>query len=79
MKRARFAEEQIIGILRENEAGAKAGELARRHGVFKGTVYAWKAQFGGMSVSDPRGFGRWRTRTAGSSRCWRTPCPTRRR
>ncbi|WP_433934507.1 IS3 family transposase [Brevundimonas diminuta] len=52
MKRARFTDEQIIGILRENEAGAKAGELARKHGVSEGTIYAWKAKFGGMSVSD---------------------------
>ena len=52
MKRARFSEEQIIAILRENEAGAKAGELARKHGVSEGTIYAWKAKFGGMSVSD---------------------------
>lgn len=56
MKRARFTEEQIIGILRENEVGAKAGELARKHGVSEGTIYAWKAKFGGMGVSDAQRF-----------------------
>lgn len=56
MKRARFTEEQIIGILRENEVGAKAGELARKDGVSEETIYAWKAKFGGMGVSDAQRF-----------------------
>jgi putative transposase len=54
MKRKRFTEEQIIGILREQEAGAKTADLARKHGVSDATLYNWKAKFGGMDVSDAR-------------------------
>ena len=53
MRRAKFTEEQITGILRENDSRAKAGELTRKHGVSKGTIYAWKAKFDGISVSEP--------------------------
>ena len=45
---------QIIGILREQEAGAKTAELCRRHGISSATFYAWKAKFGGMDVSDAK-------------------------
>jgi putative transposase len=54
MKRKRFTEEQIIGILREQEVGAKTGDLARKHGVSEATLYNWKAKFGGMDVSDAK-------------------------
>ena len=52
MKRTRYSEEQIIGILAEHEAGAKCADLCRKHGMSEGTFYAWKAKFGGMTVSD---------------------------
>jgi putative transposase len=48
----RFTEEQIIGILKEAEAGMKVGELCRKHGISDATYYNWKSKFGGMSVSE---------------------------
>jgi len=48
------SEEQIIGILREQEAGMKVAEVCRKHGISEATFYAWKAKFGGMNVSDKR-------------------------
>ena len=54
MKRKRFSEEQIIGILKEAEAGVPVKELARTHGVAEGTLYRWKSKFGGMDVSDAK-------------------------
>ncbi len=52
--RKRHTEEQIIGVLKQSEAGAKTDELCRRHGVSQQTFYKWKAKFGGMEVSDAR-------------------------
>ena len=54
MKRARFSEEQIIGVRKEAEAGAKTADLARRHGVSEATIYNWKSKYGGLEVSEAR-------------------------
>lgn len=50
----RFTEEQIIGVLKEQEAGGKTAEVCRRHGISGATFYKWKAKYGGMDVSDAR-------------------------
>ncbi len=52
MRKSRFSEEQIIGILAEQESGAKVVEVCRRHAVSEATFYKWKSKFGGMSVSE---------------------------
>lgn len=54
MKRKQFSAEQIIGILKEAEAGAVVAELCRRHGMSSATYYAWKAKYGGLEVSDAK-------------------------
>jgi putative transposase len=54
MKKQRFTEEQIIGVLREQEAGAKASDLCRKHGISEATFYNWKAKYGGMDVSETK-------------------------
>ena len=54
MKRSRFTEEQIIGILREQEAGTPVADLCRKHGLSSPTFYKWKAKYGGLDVSEAR-------------------------
>ena len=54
MKRSRFSEEQIIAILKEQEAGAATVDVCRRHGISSATFYKWKAKYGGLEVSDAR-------------------------
>lgn len=54
MKRSRFTDEQIIGILKEHEAGMPVSELCRKHGVSDASIYKWKAKYGGMDVSETK-------------------------
>ena len=54
MKHSRFKDEQIIAILREQEAGSPTADVCRKHGISSGTFYKWKAKFGGLDVSDAK-------------------------
>ena len=63
MKRSRFSDEQIIAIVKEQEAGAKTVDVCRRHGISDAAFYKWKAKYGGLEISEARRLKAWRTRT----------------
>ena len=54
MKNSRFSEEQIVGILKQSEAGAKTSELCRQHGISTATFYGWRSKYGGLEVSEAK-------------------------
>jgi putative transposase len=54
MRKSRFSEEQIIGILKEHQAGMPVADLCRKHGISDATLYTWRSKYGGMEVSDAR-------------------------
>ena len=54
MKRSRFTQEQIIGVLKEHQAGAMAPDLCRKHGISEATFYNWKSRYGGLDVSEAK-------------------------
>ena len=65
MKRSKFTDEQILAIVREGEAGRKVADLVRTHGITEQTYYRWKAEYGGMELSEMQRLSSWRMRTGG--------------
>ena len=59
MRKSRFTEQQIIGMIKEHESGMSTAEVCRKHGISDATFYKWRAKFGGMSVSDAQKLKAW--------------------
>ena len=75
MRQGRFSEEQIIGILKQNEAGVPVTQLCRDHGIGESTFYKWNTPRGhpntaALKSAKPNGYGRWKKKTASSNDCW---------
>lgn len=79
MRKNRFAEAQIIKVLKEHAAGLSAGELCRKYGISDATFYKWLSRYGGMGVSDARKLKALEDKNRRLKNCWRSPCWMRRR
>jgi transposase InsO family protein len=75
MKKSRYTEEQIIGILKQHEAGVKTADLCREHGINASTFYGWKSKFGGMDVSEAERRHEFSCSTSSSFPDWPQPDP----
>src|SRR5262249_55853099 len=78
MKPSRFTEEQIIGMLRGQEAGAKTADVCRKYGISSATFYKWKAKYGGLEVSDAKRLKALEDENAKLKKLWRKQNWTRR-
>lgn len=79
MRKSRYTDEQIIGFIKQADAGMSVADLCRREGFSSATFYKWRAKFGGMEASDAKRLRTLRPRTTGLRSCWPRPYLTPRR